>query len=182
MQVTGGNMALNRGEKEAVVKEVSAIAADARSVVVAEYLGLNVEDMTKLRRAALEKGVTIKVVKNTLAKMAFSGTRYSCMNEVLVGPLVLAFSQDSLSGAARVMREFAKDHDQIKVVGLSLGDELMGAGQLKAVASLPNYEEALAMLLGAMKAPVEKLVRTLAEPAAKVTRVTAAVRDQKQAA
>ena len=175
-------MALSLVQKKAVVEEVSGIVSDAQSVVAAEYSGLSVSDMTKLRRAAIEKGVTIRVVKNTLAKKAFEGTGYDCMNDVLTGPVVLAFSQESLGGAARVMRDFAKDHEKLKVTGLSLGDGLMDIAQLKAVAALPTRDEALSILLATMKAPVEKLARTLKEIPAKTTRVVAAVRDQKEAA
>ena len=172
-------MALSLNQKKAVIEEVSSIVAQAQSVIVAEYTGLSVAKMTELRQKASELGVKLKVVKNTLAKRAFSDTDYSCMNEVLTGQVVLAFSQESLGGAARVCRDFAKENKMFKVTGLSLGDGLLDASKLKDVADLPNYQEALSMLLGVMKAPIEKLVRTLVEPAAKVTRVVAAVRDQK---
>ena len=172
-------MALSLNQKKAVIEEVTSIVAQAQSVIVAEYTGLSVAKMTELRQKASELGVKLKVVKNTLAKRAFSDTDYACMNEVLTGQVVLAFSQESLGGAARVFRDFAKENKKFKVTGLSLGDGLLDASRLKDVADLPNYEEALSMLLGVMKAPIEKLVQTLAEPAAKVTRVVAAVRDQK---
>lgn len=175
-------MALNIKQKKAVIEEVTTIMVDTQSVVAAEYSGLSVSDMTELRRKAMDMGVIIRVIKNTLAKRVLAETDYACMNDVLTGPIVLAFSQESLGGAARVMREFAKDHNKLKVTGLSLGGELLDASQLKAIADLPNLDEALSMLLSVMKAPVEKLARTLNEIPTKATRVVAAVRDQKEAA
>lgn len=175
-------MALNLLQKKAVVKEVSGIVADSQSIVVAEYLGLTVTEMTELRRAAIAKSVVVRVVKNTLARKALEGTSFECMNDVLTGPVVLAFSQESLGGAARVMREFAKDHDKLQVTGLSLGDGLMGLDQLKAVADLPSKDEAISMLMSVMKAPIEKLARTTKEVPGKLVRTVAAVRDQKETA
>ncbi len=175
-------MALNLEQKKAVVAEVSEVASSALSVVAAEYRGLTVEELTELRTKSREAGVALRVVKNSLAKRAFEGTSYACMNEALVGPLIFAFSQEDPGGAARVLKAFGKDHDKLVVKVLSLGDTLMDASQLGAVADLPTHDQALAMLLGVMKAPVEKFVRTLAEPHTKMVRTFAAVRDQKQAA
>ncbi len=175
-------MALNLEQKQAVVAEVGEIAATALSVVAAEYRGLTVEELTELRVKSREAGVQIRVVKNSLARRAFEGTGYACMNEALVGPLILGFSQEDPGGAARVMRDFTKSHDKLVVKALSLGDTLLDSSQLGAVADLPTRDQALAMLLGVMKAPVEKFVRTLAEPHAKLVRTVAAVRDAKEAA
>ncbi len=175
-------MALNLDEKKAVVAEVNEVASSALSVVAAEYRGLTVEELTELRVKSREAGVQIRVVKNTLARRAFEDTGYACMNEALVGPLILGFSMEDPGGAARVMKAFAKEHDKLIVKALSLGDTLLDASQLGTVADLPTREQALAMLLGVMKAPVEKFVRTLAEPHAKLVRTVAAVRDAKEAA
>ena len=175
-------MALNLAKKKAVVKEVADTASSALLIVVAEYRGLTVAQMSKLRRLSLKADVEIKVVKNSLAKRALADTDHACINDILQGPLVLAFSREDPGGAARVMRDFGKDHDKLKVTGLSMGAELMDASMLEQVANLPTYDQAIAKLLGVMKAPVEKLVRTMIEPTAKLTRAMAAVREQKQAA
>ncbi len=175
-------MALNLEQKRAVVAEVGEVAASALSVVAAEYRGLTVEELTELRVKSREAGVQIRVVKNSLARRAFEDTGYACMNEALVGPLILGFSQEDPGGAARIMKDFAKGHDKLIVKALSLGDSLMDASQLDAVASLPTYDQAISMLMSVMKAPVEKFVRTLAEPHSKMVRTVAAIRDMKEAA
>jgi large subunit ribosomal protein L10 len=155
-------MALKLEDKKLVLEEVSAVLADTVSIVVAEYRGLTVEQMTKLRSQARDNGVVVRVVKNTLAKRAFAGTPYEDMSASLVGPVVLVFSQRELSGAARVVKAFKKENDAMVVKALSIGSGTLGANQLDMVASLPTYDEAIAKLMYVMKAPVEKLARTLA--------------------
>lgn len=173
-------MALSFAAKEAVVAEVSEIAANAHSAVAAEYRGLTVEEMTQLRRSARDGGVYLRVVKNTLAKRAIQGTDFECMTEALKGPLVLAFSQEDPGAAGRVIKDFMKDNKTLEVKLVSIGGELLPAAELERLASLPNREQALAMLLGVMQAPITKFVRTLAEPTSKFVRTVAAVRDQKE--
>lgn len=175
-------MSLNLDQKKAVVDEVAAIAGVAYSAIACEYRGLTVDQMTDLRRKAREAGVYVRVVKNTLARRALEGTDFACMREGLVGPLVLAFSQADLGSAARVVKDFAKGNDKLVVRLVSIGGQLLAPAEIDRVASLPTRDEALAMLMGTMKAPIEKFVRTLAEPHAKLARTIAAVRDQKQAA
>jgi large subunit ribosomal protein L10 len=175
-------VALNLEQKKAVVAEVSEIASTALSVVAAEYRGLTVEELTELRIKSREAGVQIRVVKNSLARRAFEESSFACMNVTLVGPMILGFSQEDPGGAARVMESFAKEHDKLIVKSLSLGDTVLDASQLGAVANLPTRDQAISMLMSVMKAPVEKLVRTLAEPHAKLVRTVAAVRDAKEAA
>ena len=174
-------MALNLEGKKEVVSEVAAVAAEAYSAIAAEYRGLGVEELTELRSKARQDGVYIRVVKNTLAKRALEGTEFECMNEGLVGPLILAFSQEDPGSAARVVKDFSKEHDLLKVKMLSIGGQLLEASELERLASLPTKDQAISMLMAVMKAPVEKFVRTLAEPHAKMVRTVAAVRDQKQA-
>jgi len=174
-------MALTFAAKEAVVAEVSEVAASAHSAVAAEYRGLTVEEMTQLRRAALDGGVYLRVVKNTLAKRAIQGTDFECMADALKGPLVLAFSQEDPGAAGRVVKEFIKENQTLEVKLVSIGGELLPASELERLASLPNREQALAMLLGVMQAPISKFVRTLAAPTVKMVRTIDAVRDQKQA-
>jgi large subunit ribosomal protein L10 len=175
-------MALNLEDKKALVAEVSAVAATALSVVAAEYRGLTVSQMTDLRLKARSAGVYVRVVKNTLARKAMAGTSYECMSAVLKGPLVLAFSKDDPGAAARVVKAFAKDNDKLVTTAVSLGGQLLAASALDKVASLPTREQALAQLLGVMKAPIQKLAATLAAAPSKLVRTLAAVRDQKQAA
>jgi large subunit ribosomal protein L10 len=174
-------MALNLDSKKALVAEVSAVAATAQSVVAAEYRGLTVGKMTELRAKARASGVYMRVVKNTLARKAVAGTAFENIGPVLKGPLVLAFSKDDPGAAARVIKAFAKDNDKLVATAISLGGQLLPAKSLDQVASLPTREQALAMLMGTMKAPIQKLVSTLNAVPSKLVRTLAAVRDQKQA-
>ena len=175
-------MALSLEQKKAVVAEVSKVAANAHSVIAAEYIGLTVEDMTALRTKARQNSVYLRIVKNTLAKRAIEGTDFECMSDALVGPLVLAFSQEDPGAAARVIQDFAKENDKLVVKVVSIGGKLLQPGDIKRLADMPTKEQAISMLMSVMKAPIEKFVRTLAEPHAKLVRTVAAVRDQKQAA
>jgi large subunit ribosomal protein L10 len=175
-------MALNLEGKKALVAEVAEVAAQAQSVVAAEYRGLTVGQMTELRAKARRQGVYMRVVKNTLARKALAGTSFEAVGPKLKGPLVLAFSKDDPGAAARVVKDFAKGHEKLVATLVALGGQVLSAGELDRVASLPTREQALSMLLGVLKAPMSKLVRTLAEPPAKLARTLAAVRDQKQAA
>jgi large subunit ribosomal protein L10 len=173
-------VALNLESKKQVVSEVAAVAAEAHSAIAAEYRGLGVEELTDLRVKARQGGVYVRVVKNTLAKRALDGTEFECMKDGLVGPLILAFSQEDPGSAARVIKEFSADNDLLKVKMLSIGGQLLEATELERLASLPTKDQAISMLMAVMKAPVEKFVRTLAEPHGKMVRTVAAIRDQKQ--
>ncbi len=175
-------MALNLEQKKAVVAEVNHAASGALSAIAAEYRGLSVSDMTQLRAEARDKGVYLRVVKNTLARRALEGTEFECMRDGLVGPLMLAFSQEDPGAAARLLGDFSKERDQLVVTMVSVGGQLYEPSELKRLASLPTKDQAIGMLMGVMKAPIEKFVRTLAEPHGKLVRTIAAIRDQKQAA
>ena len=175
-------MALRLEDKKALVAEVNTVAASALSAVIAEYRGLTVAQMTELRSRARASGVYMRVVKNTLARRAVEGTDFECVREALKGPLLLAFSQEDPGSAARVVKDFAKSHDKLVTVSVSVGGQLLPASDLERLASLPTRDEALSMLAGVLKAPISKFVRTLAEPHAKLVRTVAAVRDAKQAA
>src|SRR5471030_437108 len=174
-------MPLKLEDKQALVAEVGAVAARAQSVIAAEYRGLTVSQMTDLRSKARAAGLYMRVVKNTLARKAVAGTSFECLSPVLKGPLVLAFSKDDPGAAARVIKAFSKDNDKLVTTAVSLGGQLLGAKSLDQVASLPTREQALAMLMGVMKAPIQKLVGQLAAVPSKLVRTLAAVRDQKQA-
>ena len=164
-------MALNLEGKKAVVEEVSKYAAKAHSAVAAEYRGLTVSELTELRKTARETGVYLRVVKNTLAKRAVAGTEFECMGEALVGPLLIAFSMEDPGSAARLISNFSKGHDKLVTKIVAIGGQSFGASELARLARLPTRDQGISMLMSVMKAPVEKLARTLA-----------AVRDQKQAA
>jgi large subunit ribosomal protein L10 len=173
---------LSLEEKKAIVADVAARAAVAQSAIAAEYAGLTVEQMTKLRVKARENGVYLRVVKNTLARRAIADTAFACMQDALTGPLVLALSLEDPGAAARLMTEFAKDNDKLIIRVVALPGQLLAASDAKRLASLPTREQAISQLMGVMKEPIAKFVRTVAEPANKLARTIAAVRDQKQAA
>jgi len=175
-------MALNLEQKKAVVAEVADVANKALAAVAAEYRGLTVEEMTELRVKARESGVFLKVAKNTLVSRAVEGTEYECMQESLTGPLLFAFSMEDPGAAARLVKDYAKTHDKLIAKLVAVGGQLYGASELERLSSLPTYDQAISILMGVMKAPIEKFVRTLAEPHTKLVRTVAAVRDAKQAA
>src|SRR5688572_8998958 len=174
-------MALNLGQKKEVVAELADVAATAHSLVAAEYAGLSVAQLTELRRKARQGGVYLRVAKNTLVRRAVSGTEFECVQDSLTGPMLYAFSKEDPGAAGRLIKDFAKANEKLKTRLIAMGGQMYPAAHLDRLASLPTREQALSMLLGVMKAPIERLVRTLAEPAAKVARAVAAVRDQKQA-
>jgi large subunit ribosomal protein L10 len=164
--------------KKAIVIEVAEIAAEAPSAIAAEYIGLTVAQMTELRKTAREAGIYLKVVKNTLARRAIENTNFECMRDGLIGPLLLAFSNDEPGSAARVIRNFAKDNKKLVVRLVALDGKLLEASELERLANMPSLEQARGMLLGVLQAPLGKFVRVLAEPEAKFARLLAARRDQ----
>ena len=174
-------MALRLEDKKTFVKEVNAVAGESISAVAAEYRGLSVAEMTELRKDARGAGVYLRVVKNTLARRAVKGTEFECMEESLKGPLLLAFAKDDPGAAARVIKDFAKEHEALKAVSLSVGGQLLPSSDLKKLADLPTLDQARAMLLGVMIAPMSKLVRTLAEPPAMLARTLSARGSQEAA-
>ena len=174
-------MALRLEDKKALVKEVSAVAGESISAVAAEYRGLSVAEMTELRKEARNAGVYMRVVKNTLARRAVEGTEFECMQETLEGPILLAFAKEDPGAAARVIKDFAKEHEALQAVSLSAGGQLLPASDLKKLADLPTLDQARAMLLGVMVAPMSQLVRTLAEPPAMLARTMSARGSQEAA-
>ncbi len=175
-------MALSLEEKKAVVSEVAEVAAVAHSAVAAEYCGLTVEQMTALRVKARDGGVYLRVVKNSLAKRAVEGTDFECMQDGLIGPLLLAFSREEPGAAARLIKDFSKAHDKLVPKLVAFGGNMLAATDLDRLASMPTRDQAISLLMSVMKAPTEKLVRTLNEVPGKLTRTVAAIRDQKQSA
>ena len=172
-------MTLSLAAKQEVVREVAAVASKAISAVVADYRGLTVNQMTQLRAQARKSGVYLRVVPNTLTRRAFEKTDFACLNDELVGPLFIALSMESPGDAARLLKEYSKTFEKLEVKALSVGGKVYGPLQLEAVANLPTKAEAIAKLMYVMKAPIEKFVRTLSEPHAKLVRTVAAIKDQK---
>ncbi len=174
-------MSLSMEDKKAVVAEVSEQLRGAQATILAEYRGLTVEQMTRLRRKAYDAKVYLRVVKNTLARRAAAGSPYECLTEQMVGPLAYAISADPVA-VAKLLSEFAKDNEQLKIKAAAMGNKLMTPAQVQALAKLPGREQLLAQLLGTMQAPIANFVRTLNEIPSKFVRTLAAVRDAKQAA
>ncbi len=175
-------MALRLEDKQALVAEVNEVAANALSAVAAVYSGMTVAQMTDFRAKARSEGVYVRVVKNTLAKRAIDGTEFECLTDSLVGPIMLAFSQDEPGAAARVIKEFAKDCEDLVTQAVAIGGVVYPASDLDRLAELPTLDQGRAQLLGLLQAPAGKFVRTIAEPQAKFVRLLAAHRDQQQAA
>lgn len=166
-------------QKQAIIAEVESVAQTAQSAIAAEYSGLTVGQMTALRSQARNAGVYLRVVKNTLARRALGSTGYACMQADLKGPLVLAFSQEDPAAAARIINDFAKTNDKLIVKSVALNGKLLTPADVATLAKMPTRDQAISLLMAVMKAPIEKFVRTLAEPTNKLARTIAAVRDQK---
>jgi len=171
-------VALNRQAKEAVVEEVAAQVAKSEAIVIAEYRGLEVEAITRLRKQARDSGVYLRVLKNTLVRRAVAGTPYETLTDKLVGPLIYGMSEDPVA-CAKVLDGFAKQSDKLVIKGGAMPNVPMDVAGVKALADLPSRDELLAKLLGTMQAPVAKFVQTLNEVPSKFARGLAAVRDQK---
>jgi large subunit ribosomal protein L10 len=175
-------MALNLAQKKEVVAELADVAAKAHSMVAAEYAGLTVGQLTELRRKAREGGVYLRVAKNTLVTRAVAGTDYECVKDVLVGPLLYAFSKEDPGAAGRLVKDFAKANEKLQPKVVAIGGKAYPASHVEVLASLPTREQALSMLLSVLVQPATQLVRTLAEPAAMLARTLGQVAEQKKAA
>lgn len=174
-------MSLNLEEKKAVVAEVGSQVASAEAIVLAEYRGLEVGDMTVLRAKARESGVYFRVLKNTLARRAVAGTPFADLAQHMVGPLAYGMSSDPVA-VAKVLNDFAKGNDKFVIKAGAMANQVMGQADIASLANLPSREELLAKLMGTMQAPIARFVQTLNEVPTRFVRGLAAVRDQKQAA
>ncbi len=154
-------MSLSRSEKEAVVSDVTGLAAKAQTLVMAEYRGITVADMTRLRSTARSSGVTLSVLKNTLARRAVAGSSFEVVSDQMSGPLIYGFSQDAVA-AAKVVAEFAKTNDKLVIRGGAYGGKALDADGVKQLASIPTKEVLLAQLLGLMQSPISRTARVLA--------------------
>jgi large subunit ribosomal protein L10 len=174
-------MSLNLSQKKKVVEDVSAVVSNAQATVIAEYRGMTVEQMKVLRREAHENDVYLKVVKNTLLRRAVQDSDHSCLDELLVGPLAFAASEDPVA-VAKVTNKYAKEYDAFEIKAGSMSGSILSQAEITALAALPSREELLSKLMGTMQAPVAKFVQTLNEVPTKFVRGLAAVRDSKEAA
>jgi len=167
-------------DKKAIVAKIADIAARSPSVVAAEYRGMTVEEMTQLRETARKTNVSVFVARNTLVSRALENTEFSCMQEILVGPLVLAFSKEDPGAAARLMRDFAKDHEKLVIKALAVDGKLLSAKDIGVLANLPTRDQALSTMMAVMQAPIVKFARTLRETHAKLLRTLVALHIQKE--
>jgi large subunit ribosomal protein L10 len=174
-------LSLNIEGKKEVVAEVSARLAKAQAVVLAEYRGLPVEDITQLRSQARAAGVYLRVLKNTLARRAVQGTPFEKLADQMIGPLAYGISDDPVA-AAKVLHTYAKANEKLVIKAGMIPNHLMTAKEVGSLASMPSREELLAKLMGTMQAPIAKFVQTLNEVPGKFVRTVAAVRDQKEKA
>ncbi|MFN0038493.1 MAG: 50S ribosomal protein L10 [Burkholderiales bacterium] len=174
-------MSLNLDDKKAAVAEIGAKVAHAQSIVLAEYRGIEVGDMTNLRAKARGAGVYLRVLKNTLARRAVTGTPFEGLAQHMVGPLAYGISTDPVA-AAKVLNDFAKANEKFVIKAGAMAGQVMTPKQVATLATMPSRAELLAKLMGTMQAPVTKLVQTLNEVPGRFVRTLAAVRDQKQAA
>ena len=154
-------MSLNRSEKEVVITEVTGLAADAQTLVLAEYRGIAVADMTRLRQTARESDVSLSVLKNTLARRAVAGGPFEVVSDQMTGPLMYGFSKDAVA-AARVLADFAKTNDKLVIRGGAFAGKMLDANGVKQLASIPSKEVLLAQLLGLMQSPISRTARVLA--------------------
>ena len=175
------DVALRLEQKQEIVAEVNDAASSALSAVLADYRGLTVAEMTELRVKARETGVYLRVVRNTLVKRAVEGTDFECLKDALVGPTLLAFSREDPGAAARLLKDYAQDLEELDIKALSIGGTLLPADQIDRVARLTTLDQARSMLMSAMQAPIIKLAQTVNEVPGKVVRVVAAVKEQKEA-
>jgi large subunit ribosomal protein L10 len=159
-------LSLNRSEKEAVISDVTSLAAKAQTLVMAEYRGITVADMTKLRSEARSKGVTLSVLKNTLARRAVAGSAFEVVGDQMTGPLIYGFSEDAVA-AAKVVADFAKTNDKLVIRGGAFGGKVLDVNGVKQLANIPSKEVLLSQLLGLMQSPVSRTARVLAALAAK---------------
>ena len=172
-------MSLNLEQKQAVVAEVSAQVKQAQAIVVAEYRGLEVKDMTDLRKKARTSGVYLRVLKNTLVRRAVADTPFAGLSDKMVGPLAYGICSDPVK-VAKVLHEFAKGNEKFVIKAGAMANLVMSPKDVASLASMPSREELLSKLLGTMQAPIAKFVRTLNEVPGKFVRTVAAVRDQKE--
>jgi large subunit ribosomal protein L10 len=175
-------MALGLEQKKQIVAEVRQVASKAYAAVASEYRGLTVVELEQLRIQARESGVYLRVVRNTLAKRALDETEFACMSEGLTGPMILAFSMEDPGASARIVLKFSKENALLVPKVVALSGKLLSPAELEALSKMPTKDQAISILMGTMKAPVQKLAATLAAPHGKLVRTILAIQQAKEAA
>ena len=153
-------MSLNRSEKEAVISDVTSLAAKAQTLVMAEYRGITVADMTKLRTDARSKGVTLSVLKNTLARRAVAGSAFEIIGDQMTGPLIYGFSEDAVA-AAKVVADFAKTNDKLVIRGGAFAGKALDVNGVKALANIPSREVLLSQIAMLLQSPIASMARVV---------------------
>lgn len=172
-------MPLSLAEKKEIVEVTNSQLENSTSVIVADFRGMTVSELTEVRKQARASGVTLRVIRNNLVRRAVEGTPHECIQEVLTGPSIIAFSDADPGVSARLLKEVQDEIGTIEIKGISLGGRLIEAGELAAVAALPTKEEAVARLLSVLKAPLSKMAQVLQAVPSKLVRTLVAVKDQK---
>lgn len=174
-------VALSKSEKERIVGEVKEVATNASSLVISDARGLKVSELSEVRQKATQSGIHIQVIKNSLAKLAFEGTDFGCSDEVLVGPSLFAFSFEEPGAAAKLLKTYAKNFDNLDIKALVVEGQLLDGSQIDILASLPSKDEAYGLIANVLQAPVTKFATLLNEVPSKLARVLSAVNDKKKA-
>ena len=174
-------VALSKSEKEKIVGEVKEVASNASSLVISDARGLKVSELSEVRQKATQSGIHIQVIKNSLAKLAFEGTDFGCSDEVLVGPSLFAFSFEEPGAAAKLLKTYAKNFDNLDIKALVVEGQLLDGSQIDILASLPSKDEAYGLIANVLQAPVTKFATLLNEVPSKLARVLSAVHDKKKA-
>ena len=173
-------MPMRMNDKQLAVQELHDIAEIAVSAVAADYHGSSVSQLTILRQKARESDVHLKVIRNTLAKNALEGTKFNCLDDLLVGPTMLAFSLQDPSSAAKLLNDFKNENKAFIVKGLTFGEDLLDLSRLVDIANLPSKDEAIAILMSALNAPIAQLASTLNEFPSKLARVLDFIKQKKE--
>ena len=171
-------MSLNLEEKKAIVAEVSTQITNAQAIIIAEYRGLEVGQLTQLRAKTRESGIYFRVIKNSLVRRAVADTPYAELAKHMVGPLDYGIGADPVA-AAKVLHEFSKGNDKFVIKVGAIGEQVISRDEITALAALPSRDELLSKLLGTMQAPIAKFVQTLNEVPTRFVRGLAMVRDSK---
>ena len=173
-------MPMRMNDKQLAVQELHEIAEIAVSAVAADYHGSSVSQLTILRQKARESDVHLKVIRNTLAKKALEGTKFNCLDDLLVGPTMLAFSLQDPSSAAKLLNDFKNENKAFIVKGLTFGEDLLDLSRLVDIANLPSKDEAIALLMSVLNAPIAQLASTLNEFPSKLARVLDFIKQKKE--
>jgi large subunit ribosomal protein L10 len=173
-------MPMRMNDKQLAVQELHEIAEIAVSAVAADYHGSSVSQLTILRQKARELDVHLKVIRNTLAKKALEGTKFNCLDDLLVGPTMLAFSLQDPSSAVKLLNDFKKENKAFVVKGLTFGKDLLDLSRLVEIANLPSKDGAIAQLMSVLNAPIAQLASTLNEFPSKLARVLVSIKQKKE--